>query len=228
MAALAALCPFCVRFVSVLCPFCVRCLSARRFACTAPSPSACSSVASVPSAMHPCPRQLPPHPKSVRGLPHVRQCMPRVLRDAGLVAAGRLCAGTGAGTGTITGVQELRESSVGAIARYVRWVGHDAGGALAPQDVAAGILHRGAWHLPGDAPPLAADEVLVLVPPQWIGDWENGYPLAPGYQHIWRVPIARLQPLPQPPLHGPYRPDELPPSATGPSRRLPWRRRAAS
>ncbi len=113
---------------------------------------------------------------------------------------------------------------MGAIARYVRWLGHDAAGTLAPVDVAAAVLHPDAWRLPADWPPLGPDEALVLVPPQWVGGWEDGHPLAPGYQHIWRAPLERLAAPLDPVAFGPYRPDELPPTATGPSRRNPWRR----
>jgi hypothetical protein len=117
------------------------------------------------------------------------------------------------------------EPDVGRIARYVRWIGHDAGGALRPVDVAAGVLHPGMWPLPRGWAPLGPNEALVYVPPQWIGGWEDGYRLAPGYQHVWRAPLAQLRPLPDPPEHGPYHPAELPPSAVGPATRSLWRRR---
>lgn len=108
---------------------------------------------------------------------------------------------------------------MGMIARYVRWVGHDAGGTLPPVDVVAGVLAPGVLSPPTDAEPLAEDELLVVVPPQWIGDWTTGYRLAPGYQHVWRVFASRLAPLPAVPRFGPYRPETLPASATGPRSR---------
>lgn len=109
------------------------------------------------------------------------------------------------------------------IREYLRWLGHDAGGALPPEDVFVGVLTDDAWSLPPNWPPLAPDETLVYVPPQWIGDWETGHRLAPGYQHVWRVPRASLRPLASLcspsafPQFGPYRPSVLPPSATGPT-----------
>ena len=114
------------------------------------------------------------------------------------------------------------------VARYVRWIGHDAGGTLPSLDVAAGILAASAWLPPTDWPPLAPGEALVLVPPQWIGDWETGSVLPPGYQHVWRVPLDRLAPPPDPPLSTPYRPTKLPPSACGPSLRSGGRRPATA
>lgn len=108
---------------------------------------------------------------------------------------------------------------MGMIARYVRWVGHDAEGTLPPVDVVAGVLASGCSLLPTLKEPLAEDELLVVVPPQWIGDWATGYRLAPGYQHVWRVAASRLHPLPPVPRFGPYRPDTLPASATGPRSR---------
>lgn len=112
------------------------------------------------------------------------------------------------------------------ITRYLRWPGHDAGGTLSPEDVLVGILTDGIWHLPSSWPPLAPGETLVYVPPQWIGDWETGHRLAPGYQHVWRVPLASLCPplTLSRPLLGPYRPSTLPSSATGPTARLTWSR----
>jgi hypothetical protein len=101
------------------------------------------------------------------------------------------------------------------IRQYRRWLGHDAGGALPSEDVLVGILSDGAWPLPPTWPPLEPGETLVYVPPQWIGDWETGHLLAPGYQHVWRVPLASLCP---------YRPSALPPSATGPTARTRWSR----
>ena len=105
------------------------------------------------------------------------------------------------------------------IVRYLLWPGHDAGGTLPPEDVLAGVLARDAWPLPGNWPPLAPGETLVYVPPQWIGDWQTGHRLAPSYQHVWRVPLASLRPLPPSPRVGPYHPATLPESATGPSAR---------
>ena len=113
------------------------------------------------------------------------------------------------------------------ITQYLRWLGHDAGGALPPDDVLVGVLADDVWQLPPNWPPLEPGETLVYVPPQWIGDWETGHRLAPGYQHIWRVPCASLCPLCPPlshPRHGPYRPSALPPSATGPTARPKWSR----
>ena len=117
---------------------------------------------------------------------------------------------------------------MGIIARYVRWRGHDAGGALPRVDVLAGVIAPGAWTPPVSWPLLAADEVLVYVPPQWIDDWETGHRLAPGYQHVWRAPRAHLHALPAEPLHGPYRPATLPDIATGPRPSAFPRRRASS
>jgi len=114
--------------------------------------------------------------------------------------------------------------SMSIIIEYLRWQGHDAGGALPPEDVLVGILAEGAWTLPSAWPPLAPDETLVYVPPQWIGDWETGHRLAPGYQHVWRVPRASLCPSLSHTRFGPYRPGALPPSATGPTARSRWTR----
>ena len=111
--------------------------------------------------------------------------------------------------------------------RYLHWPGHDAGGAFPAEDVLVGILADGVWRLPPNWPPLEPGETLVYVPPQWIGDWESGHRLAPCYQHVWRVPLASLCPLPsQPPGSrvGPYRPSALPPSAIGPTARPMWSR----
>ncbi len=108
------------------------------------------------------------------------------------------------------------------ITEYLRWQGHDAGGVLPPENVLVGVLTEGAWMLPPSWPPLAPDETLVYVPPQWIGDWETGHRLAPGYQHVWRVPRASLCPPLSRPRFGPYRPSALPPSATGPTARSRW------
>lgn len=108
---------------------------------------------------------------------------------------------------------------MGIISRYVYWMGHDAGGTLPPVDVVAGVL------APGACPPLAcvlaehSDELLVVVPPQWVGDWTTGHRLAPCYQHVWRVPASCLHPLPTTPRFGPYRPAVLPVSAAGPRTR---------
>jgi hypothetical protein len=114
--------------------------------------------------------------------------------------------------------------SMSIITQYVRWPGHDAGGALPPEDVLVGILADDAWQLPPTWPPLEPDETLVYVPPQWIGDWETGHRLAPGYQHVWRVPRASLCPPLSRPSFGPYRPSALPRSATGPTSRTRWPR----
>lgn len=110
------------------------------------------------------------------------------------------------------------------ITRYLRWTTHDAGGTLPPEDVLAGILAGDTWPLPPDWPPLEPGETLVYVPPQWIGDWETGHRLAPGYQHVWRVPLTSLCPLPSHPRFNPYRPATLPPSATGAIVRPRWPR----
>jgi hypothetical protein len=113
---------------------------------------------------------------------------------------------------------------VSIVTRYLGWLGHDAGGTLPPEDVLVGILADGVWRLPPHWPPLAPDETLVYVPPQWIGDWETGHRLAPGYQHVWRVPLVSLCPALPCPRHGPYRPSALPASATGPTAGLRWSR----
>ena len=110
------------------------------------------------------------------------------------------------------------------ITQYLRWPGHDAGGALPPEDVVVGILTDDAWPLPPSWLPLEPGETLVYVPPQWIGDWETGHRLAPGYQHVWRVPRASLCPPQTCSRVGPYRPSILPPSATGPTARTRWSR----
>ena len=109
-------------------------------------------------------------------------------------------------------------ANMGIITRYVCWCGHDAGGTLPPVDVVAGILAPGVRSPLAGAPCGDDDELLVVVPPQWIGDWATGHRLAPGYQHVWRVPVSRLRPLPATPRFGPYRPAVLPVSATGPQR----------
>jgi len=113
---------------------------------------------------------------------------------------------------------------VSIISRYMCWLGHDAGGTLLPEDVLVGILNEGVWPLPSSWLPLEPSETLVYVPPQWIGDWETGHRLAPGYQHVWRVPLVSLCPAASRPLLGPYRPSALPPSATGPNTRPKWSR----
>ena len=119
--------------------------------------------------------------------------------------------------------------AMGIITRYVCWRGHDASGALPRVDVLAGVITSGAWNPPASWPPLTEDEVLVYVPPQWIGDWETGHRLAPGYQHVWLAPRSSLHRLPSEPLHGPYRPATLPNIAIGPRPvSFPRRRRAAS
>lgn len=113
------------------------------------------------------------------------------------------------------------------IVRYACWPGHDAGATLPPEDVLVGILAAGAWPLPKEWAPLEPGETLVYVPPQWIGDWETGRRLAPGYQHVWRVPLTALCPLPPHPRFGPYRPATLPDSATGPISRFSRPKRRA-
>ena len=110
------------------------------------------------------------------------------------------------------------------VSRYVWWPEHDAGGLLPPVDVLAGVLAPAMWRVPPSWPPLAADEALVYVPPQWIGDWEHGHALAPGYQHVWRVAVAALLPLSSAPRTAPYRPATLPETATGPRRVGAWSR----
>ncbi|HLZ25274.1 MAG TPA: hypothetical protein VKQ30_24400 [Ktedonobacterales bacterium] len=110
------------------------------------------------------------------------------------------------------------------IAHYLRWPDHNAGGVLPPEDVLVGVLTDGVWPLPECWPSLEPGETLVYVPPQWIGDWQTGHRLAPGYQHVWRVPLASLRPLASRPRFGPYRPDTLPDSATGPHTRSRWTR----
>lgn len=112
------------------------------------------------------------------------------------------------------------------IVRYVYWTSHDAGGTLPPVDVMAGVLARSAWRPLATWQPVEEHETLVVVPPQWIGDWEEGHPLAPGYQHVWRVAVDRLAPLPDTPRYGPYRPPTLPESATGPRGSSSFRRNA--
>jgi len=113
---------------------------------------------------------------------------------------------------------------VSIISRYTRWLGQDAGGTLLAEDVLVGILNEGVWPLPPSWLLLEPGEMLVYVPPQWIGDWETGHRLAPGYQHVWRVPLASLCPATCQPLLGPYRPSIRPPSATGPIARPKWSR----
>jgi len=121
--------------------------------------------------------------------------------------------------------------NMGIIARYVRWLGHDAGGRLPPVDVLVGLLTEETGRQPAPSGS-AADremldgEALVFVPPQWLGDWETGYALPPGYQYLWRAPRDRLQRLDGPPRSSPYRPPALPPAATGSAARR--RRRPTS
>lgn len=99
---------------------------------------------------------------------------------------------------------------------YVYWRGHDAGGMLPPVDVLAGLLADDAARASAECAARGEDEALLVhVPPQWLGDWETGHPLAPGYQYIWRVPRDRLSPLDDAPHSTPYRPPELPLAATG-------------
>jgi hypothetical protein len=104
---------------------------------------------------------------------------------------------------------------MGIIERYVLWRGHDAGGMLPPVDVLAGVMKDAdARRLEGGTRKDEGD-TLVFVPPQWIGDWETGFRLAPAYQHVWRAPGQQLVALPDPPRDAPYRPAELPPAARG-------------
>lgn len=105
-----------------------------------------------------------------------------------------------------------------SIFAYVVWQGHDCDGTMPAVDVLAGVLATGG-DMSANAAGLEATEALVLVPPQWLGAWDDGRRLAPCYQHIWRVPLTRLFPLPAHPRGGPYRPATLPASATGPSLR---------
>lgn len=100
---------------------------------------------------------------------------------------------------------------MGIIRRYVRWVGHDAGGTLPPLTVSAGVIADVCAR--GEVAP--AGEALVFVPAQWIGDWEMGRPLPPGYQYLWRAPARALLPAADVPPDAPYRPAELPPTARG-------------
>jgi len=116
-----------------------------------------------------------------------------------------------------------KAGDMGSIRDYVLWRGHDCDGAMPPVDVLAGVLPASAR--PAQAPRLEEDEVLVVVPPQWLGDWADGARLAPCYQHVWRVSLRRLDPLPAVPTGPPYRPATLPPSASGTSSRWPRRRR---
>ena|SRR5215475_5202403 len=111
------------------------------------------------------------------------------------------------------------------ITRYVRWIGHDAAGTLPPIDVVAGIVRPGAWRMPVWWPPLAADEAVVFVPTQWIGEWDTGHTLAPAYQYLWRVSLERLQALTGSPRHMPYRPERLPETASGPRKARNQQRR---
>lgn len=126
--------------------------------------------------------------------------------------------------GVRAGGQVWMSREMGIIRGYVYWRGHDAGGTLPPVDVLAGLLAEDAARegMAGAArceraarDNVADDELLVQVPPQWLGDWETGHPLAPGYQYIWRVPRGRLSPLDGAPRSTPYRPPALPPAATG-------------
>ena len=114
--------------------------------------------------------------------------------------------------------------AMSGIVRRVRWVNHDAAGEARPETVCAGVLSEASPHFPRRLLPLGPDEVIVIVPPQWIGGWEDGHPLAPVYQHLWRVPVSALEPLPDEPLHWPYRPETLPATATWPRPIRPARR----
>lgn len=116
---------------------------------------------------------------------------------------------------------------MGIIARYVRWLGHNAGGSLPPVDVLAGLLAEDSGRSAADGSAVdTSGDVLVFVPPQWLGDWDTGHPLPPGYQYVWRAPRTSLQPLDGPPRSSPYRPPALPPAAIGSSstRRRPTAR----
>ncbi len=77
---------------------------------------------------------------------------------------------------------------MGRIFEYVLWRGHDCDGTMPALDVLAGVLAA-------STPMLADDEVMVVVPPQWLGDWAEGVRLAPCYQHLWRVSLSHLYPL---------------------------------
>jgi len=105
---------------------------------------------------------------------------------------------------------------VGIVTHYVHWTGHNAAGTLPPLDVVAGVVRLGARCLPAWWSQPGLDEILVIVPAQWIGDWETGHTLAPAYQYLWRAPKAQLRPLLGFAEGTPYRPAELPASATGP------------
>jgi hypothetical protein len=100
------------------------------------------------------------------------------------------------------------------ISRYVRWTGHDAGGTLPPANVVAGVLSATERIRFGFDGTSAQHAEVVYVPPQWMGDWDDGHRLAPGYQHVWLAPRDALRPITEP-LGHPYRPVELPPAATG-------------
>jgi hypothetical protein len=114
---------------------------------------------------------------------------------------------------------------VNAILRRVRWHRHDANGTLPPESVRAGVLRADAPQIPDRLLPLGVDEVIVLVPPQWIGDWNDGHALAPAYQQLWRVARSELDdgPMDETPCP-PYRPESLPLSATGPRPSRPMKR----
>jgi hypothetical protein len=107
---------------------------------------------------------------------------------------------------------------------YVLWVGHDAAGTLPPVDVVAGIVRPGSWRMPAWWSPPAADEAVVFVPAQWIGEWDSGHTLAPAYQYLWRVSSEQLHTLSSTPRHSPYRPERLPETAAGPRKARSRRR----
>ena len=109
------------------------------------------------------------------------------------------------------------------IVRRVRWMRHDAGGEAPPEIVCAGVLNPASPQIPSHLLPLGNDEVIVVVPPQWIGGWEDGHSLAPIYQHLWRVAIYELDRLPDEPEYWSYRPETLPQSAIGPRPSRPAR-----
>src|SRR5258706_4707434 len=89
---------------------------------------------------------------------------------------------------------------MGSIFEYVLWRGHDCDGTMPALDVLAGVLAA-------SAPTLADDEVMVVVPPQWLGDLAEGGRLPPGFQQFW----AGSPDPPHPPPPPPTRPPNPPP-----------------